>query len=136
MGQKPVITVQDITQIAFQELRPGCAKGVLQEDARSQAGVFRVQPGGGVPAHLHSRTNDLFVGMAGEVEIRYEGQWGKGVFVLKPGTFCGMPPGVRHEVFNPSKTHEALFLLVHAPYQNFDVVPAAFRATEAALPRT
>jgi quercetin dioxygenase-like cupin family protein len=91
MGQKPV-TVQDITQIALQELRPGCAKGVLQEDARSQTGVFRVQPGGGVPAHLHSRTNDLFVGMAGEVEIRYEGQWGKGVFVLKPGTFCGMPP--------------------------------------------
>ena len=40
MGQKPVITVDDITNIAFEERRPGCEKGVLQEDAPSQTSVI------------------------------------------------------------------------------------------------
>ena len=134
MGQKPVITVEDITNIAFEELRPGCEKGVLQEDAPAQTGAFRVQPGSGVPTHLHSRVYDLFIGVKGELEIRYEGQHGSGLFLLKPGAFCSVPPGVRHEVSNPSKTDEALFVLVHAPYEDFDNVSVPFRATEAALP--
>jgi quercetin dioxygenase-like cupin family protein len=125
MSQLPVITFGDITNIAFVELRPGCAKSVLQEDAASQTGVFRIQPGCGVPTHLHSRTCDLFVGVKGELELRYEGQNGSSVFVLKPGAFCSVPPGVRHEVLNPSKTDEAFFLLIHTLYQDFDVVPAS-----------
>jgi mannose-6-phosphate isomerase-like protein (cupin superfamily) len=134
MDQDRVITVDDITDIAFKELRPGCRKGVLQEDASSQTGVIRVQPGSGVPTHLHSRIHDLFIGVRGELEIRYEGPQGNGLFMLKPGAFCSVPPGVRHEVSNPSVTDEAFFLLVHASYEGFDVVPAPFRATEAALP--
>ena len=134
MGQKPVVTFTDIMNVVFEELRPGCEKGVLQEDPLAQTGVFRVQPGSGVPTHLHSRVYDLFVGVKGELEIRYEGQRGNGLFVLKPGAFCSMPPGVRHEVSNPSKTDEAFFLLVHASYEGLDNVPMPFRATEAALP--
>ena len=134
MSQKPVISVEDITSIAFEERRPGCDKGVLQEDAPAQTSVFRVQPGSGVPTHLHSRVYDLFVGVKGELEIRYEGQHGNGLFILKPGAFCGMPPGVRHEVANVSKTDEALFLIVHASHEGYDYVPVPFRATEAALP--
>ncbi len=116
MSQKPVITVDDITNLAFEERRPGCEKGVLQEDALAQTSVFRVQPRSGVPTHLHSRVYDLFVGVKGELEIRYEGQHGNGLFVLRPGAFCSMPPGVRHEVSNPSDTDEAFFLLVHASH--------------------
>ena len=133
MSQRPVITVDDITRLAFEELRPGCEKGVLQEDAPSQTGVFRIQPGSGVPTHLHSRVHDLFVGVKGELEIRYESQHGNGVFVLKPGAFCSMPPGVRHEVSNPSGTEVAFFLLVHAPYDGLDSVPVLFREMQAVL---
>jgi len=139
MGQKRVITVEDILNIAFDEIRPGCKKGVMQEDASSQTGVIRVQPGSGVPTHLHSRVHDLFIGVRGELEIRYEGPHGNGLFMLKPGAFCSVPPGVRHEVSNPSMTDEAFFLLVHASYEGFDNVPAPFRTTENALsfsPRT
>jgi quercetin dioxygenase-like cupin family protein len=134
MGQKPVVTVADIMKVTFEELRPGCEKAVLQEDPPAQTGVFRVQPGSGVPTHLHSRVYDLFIGVKGELEIRYEGQHGNGLFVLKPGAFCSVPPGVRHEVSNPSKTDETFFLLVHASYEGLDNVPMPFRATEAALP--
>ena len=133
MDHKRVITIENITSIAFAQLRPGCEKGVLQEDAPAQTGVFRVQPGSGVPTHLHSRIYDLFVGVVGRLEIRYESHHCSGLFVLKPGAFCSVPPGVRHEVSNPSKTDEALFLLVHASYEGFDHVPLPFRVTEAAL---
>jgi hypothetical protein len=44
-----------------------------------------------------------------------------------------MPPGVRHEVFNPSATEEAYFLIVHAPHEGYDFVPVDFRHLQAAL---
>jgi quercetin dioxygenase-like cupin family protein len=126
MIQLPVIIIEDITNIVFKELRPGCGKGVLQEDAASQASVFRVRPGSGVPTHRHSHTRDLFLGIKAEIEIHYEDQYSNGVFVLRPGAFCSMPPGVRHAVSNSSKTNEALFLLVHTAYRDFDTVPTPF----------
>ncbi len=130
MSQKPVITVEDITNVALKERRPGCAKGMLHEDAPVLTAVYRVQPGSGVPTHLHARVYDLFVGVKGDLEIRYEGELADGVFVLKPGGFCRMPPGVRHELSNPSKTGETVFLLVQASQEDFDYVPAPFRTME------
>jgi len=44
MAQKPVITVEDITNIALEERRPGCEKGVLHEDAPVQTAVYRSSP--------------------------------------------------------------------------------------------
>jgi quercetin dioxygenase-like cupin family protein len=76
----------------------------------------------------------FFVGVKGEIEIRNEGRHGDGLFVLEPGAFCSLPPGVRHEVSNPSKTEVAFLLLVHASYEGLDNLPVAFRATQAALP--
>jgi len=134
MSQKAVITIEYITNIALEERRPGCEKGMLHEDAPVQTAVYRIKPGSGVPTHLHARVYDLFVGVKGDVEIRYEGQHDNGVFVLKPGAFCRMPPGVRHEISNPSQTEEACFLLVQASQEGFDYVPAPFRMIEAALP--
>jgi mannose-6-phosphate isomerase-like protein (cupin superfamily) len=134
MSQKPIITVEDITNITLEERRPGCEKGMLHEDAPVQTAVYRVQPGSGVPTHVHAKVYDIFIGVKGNVEIRYEGQHGNGVFVLRPGAFCRMPPGVRHEISNPSKTDEACFLLVQASHEDFDYVPASFRTIDAALP--
>jgi mannose-6-phosphate isomerase-like protein (cupin superfamily) len=134
MAQKPVVTVDDITRTDFRSRRPGCDKAIMHEDGPVQTAVFRVAPGSGVPRHLHSRVYDLFVGVKGVLEIRHEGQHGHGIFELKPGAFCAMPPGVRHEVFNPSKTEEAFFLIVHAPHEGYDFVPVDFRHVEPALP--
>lgn len=127
MGQQPVVTVENIKRIDFAARRPGCDKGVIHEAGDVQTAVFRVAPGSGVPRHLHSRVYDLFVGVEGVLEIRYEGQHGNGIFELKPGAYCAMPPGVRHEVFNPSKTDEAFFLIVHAPHAGYDFVPVEFK---------
>jgi mannose-6-phosphate isomerase-like protein (cupin superfamily) len=134
MGQKPVIAIDDITRIELEERRPGAERGVLQEDASSQTVVYRIQPGSGVPTHLHSRVYDHFVVVKGELEIRFEGQHGNGALVLKPGGFCSMPPGVRHEVSNRSKTDEAVFLVTHTPHEGYDFVSVPFRTMDSALP--
>ena len=133
MAQKPVVMVDDITRIDFKQRRPGCDKGIMHEEGEVQTAVFRVAPGSGVPQHLHSRVYDLFVGVKGLLEIRYEGQHGHGIFKLKPGAYCAMPPGVRHEVFNPSKTDEAYFLIVHAPHEGYDFVPVEFKHMQPML---
>lgn len=133
MGQRPIVTVDDLTHVEFEARRPGCEKGVVHVEGSVQTAVFRVAPGSGVPSHLHSRIFDLFVGFKGLLEIRYEGQRGHGTFHLRPGGFCAMPPGVKHEVFNPSTTDEAFFLSVHAPHDGYDFVPVDFIHISAAL---
>lgn len=133
MGQGAVITIADVTGVELKERRPGCERGLLQADGPSHTVLYRILPGSGIPTHLHSRVYDLFVGIKGALEIRFESQRGNGTFVLKLGGFCSMPPGVRHEISNPSKTDEAFFLLVHAPGEGHDSIPAPFRELETAL---
>ena len=44
MSQKPVITVEDIMNIALEERRPGCEKSVLHEDAPVQTACTASSP--------------------------------------------------------------------------------------------
>lgn len=135
MAQDAVRYVADIKQVDG-ELRPAtrAAKAILHASDDGEASVFRVQPGGGVPVHLHSRVYDYFVGIEGELEIAYEGQQGSGTVRLVPGAFCAMPPGVRHEVRNLSETNEAVFFLVHAPQKGYDNVRVPFRGLASVFP--
>ncbi|MBM3524148.1 MAG: cupin domain-containing protein [Alphaproteobacteria bacterium] len=135
MGQEAVRYVPDV-KVVEGELRPAtrAAKTILHAMDEAEASVFRVQPGGGVPVHLHSRVYDYFVGIAGELEIAYEGQQGSGVVRLTPGAFCAMPPGVRHEVRNVSEREEAVFFLVHAPQKGYDNIRVPFRERASAFP--
>jgi len=127
MAQLPVKTVEDITAVAGEGRAAGVTKAVLSEHGEEQTAVFRLRPGGVIESHLHSRVFDLFMGVAGCADITYEGQQGSGVMKLKPNAFCGMPPGVRHEVRNNSATDDAVFVLVHAPYDGYDFIPVELR---------
>lgn len=131
MAQLPVIKIDDMTKTAGEGRFSGVTKAVLSEHDAEQSAVFCLSPGGVIETHLHSRVFDLFVGLKGRIDITYEGQQGSGVFHLKPNAFCGMPPGVRHEVRNNSATEDAMFLLVHAPYEGYDFVPVEFRKTRS-----
>ncbi len=135
MAQLPVTIVEDITTVAGELRYSGCTKAVLSEHGAEQTAVFRLSPGGVIETHLHSRVFDLFVGVKGCVDITYEGQHGSGLVRLKPNAFCAMPPGVRHEVRNSSATEEAMFLLIHAPYEGYDFIPVEFRKAATAAQR-
>ena len=134
MAQLPVTIVEDMTAVAGEARHNLCTKAVLSEQGPEQSAVFRLKPGGVIPAHLHSRVHDLFVGVAGRAEITYEGQRGAGVVTLKPGAFCDMPPGVRHEVRNVSSTEDAVFLLVHAPWEGYDNIPVELKSARKTKP--
>ena len=127
MAQLPVTIVEDISTVAGEVRHSGCTKAVLSEHDAEQSAVFRLSPGGVIESHLHSRVFDLFIGVSGCVQITYEGQQGSGVMRLRPNSFCGMPPGVRHEVRNNSVTEDAVFLLIHAPYEGYDFIPVELR---------
>ena len=127
MAQLPVTIVEDMTAVTGDPRHNLVTKAVLSEQSPEQSAVFRLKPGGVIPPHLHSRVHDLFIGVAGCAEITYEGQRGSGVVALKPGAFCDVPPGVRHEVRNNSSTEDAVFLLVHAPWEGYDNIPVELR---------
>jgi len=131
MAQLPVTIVQDITTAAGEVRHSGCTKAVLSEHDAEQSAVFHLSPGGVIQSHLHSRVFDLFIGVSGCADITYEGQQGNGEVRLRQGSFCSMPPGVRHEVRNNSATEDAVFLLVHAPYEGYDFIPVEFRKAAA-----
>ena len=128
MSQLPVTIIEDMTKTAGETRHRGCTKAVLSEHGPQQTAVFRLSPGAVIETHLHSRVFDLFVGLKGSLDIIYEGQQGSGLVSLKPNAFCSMPPGVRHEVRNNSATEEAMFLLVHAPWEGYDFIPVGFKS--------
>ena len=115
-----LVGVEDATAGPFEEPRHGCGKRVVAENDAAQASMYRLQPGCRVPAHLHTRSDDLFVGVKGEVEVRVEGA---APFVLRAGGCCRVSRGARHEVVNASAAQVAFFVLVHAPYDGFDKAP-------------
>jgi quercetin dioxygenase-like cupin family protein len=117
------VGVEDATVGLFEEPRPGCGKRVVSEDGAAQASMYRLQPGCRVPVHRHTRSDDLFIGVRGEVLVRADGMPGPEPFVLRPGGCCRVSRGVRHEVINASATQVAFFVLVHAPYDVFDHSP-------------
>jgi len=112
--------VEDATAGPFEEPRRGCGKRVISEDAAAQASMYRLQPGCRVPAHRHTRSDDLFIGVRGEVLVRVDGA---APFALRAGGCCRVSRGVRHEVANTSDVQVAFFVLVHAPYEGFDKAP-------------
>ena len=123
MGTLPgFFGIEDTAAGPFEERRPGCGKRVIAQADGSQASIYRLEPGASVPAHHHTRADDLFVGLHGEVLIRAEGATERGSFILRPGRCCHVAHGVRHEVLNTSQVEVALFVLVHSPHEGFDLV--------------
>jgi len=69
-----------------------------------------VSPGGGPPPHIHSREEEGFYVMEGEITF----QIGDDRIVAKAGTFANMPVGVPHSFKNESK-ESAKMLITIAP---------------------
>lgn len=69
-----------------------------------------VPPGGGPPPHVHSREEEGFYVLEGEITFTS----GEQRVVAGPGTFLNMPPGVPHSFKNES-AHLAKMLISVAP---------------------
>ena len=94
-----------------------------------------VPPGGGPPPHVHSREDEGFYVLDGEVTLRA----GEEPIVAKAGTFANMPVGTLHS-FKNEGTQTARMLISVAPagleQMFFEVgVPLAEGATTAPPPK-
>ena len=95
-----------------------------------------VPPGGGPPPHVHSREEEGFYVLEGEITFTVNGDQ----IVAKAGTFVNMPVGTPHSFRNASD-HTARMLITVAPagleVMFFEVgVPLAEGALTAAPPTT
>ncbi|MCE9604857.1 MAG: cupin domain-containing protein [Planctomycetia bacterium] len=62
-----------------------------------------VPPGGGPPPHVHSREEESFYVLAGEITFRYVNEQGTdATLVARAGMFANMPIGVPHSFKNES----------------------------------
>jgi quercetin dioxygenase-like cupin family protein len=67
-----------------------------------------VPPGGGPPPHVHSREEESFYIMEGEITFQIAGER----VVAGPGTFASMPIGVLHSFKNESNTTARMIISV------------------------
>src|SRR3954453_23197854 len=67
-----------------------------------------VPPGGGPPPHVHSREEEGFFILEGEMTFRIGGS----VLVAKPGTFANMPIGTPHSFRNESDQPAKMLIMV------------------------
>jgi len=117
-----VVSVSDVLAEVRSDVHGNCAKAVLHQVPESETSLFSVKPGGKLLAHLHSRTWDLFFVVSGAGEIHFKGMNGAGTIAMPARAFCAIPPGYEHEVCNLSATEPFSFLLIHAPWQDYDHV--------------
>ena len=80
------------------------------EDTRGDYALWHawIPPGGGPPPHTHSREDEAFYVLEGELVCRYGGEQ----FTAGPGTFVNLPPGTPHQFRNESQKPARSLLLV------------------------
>ncbi|MGH4028089.1 cupin domain-containing protein [Actinomycetota bacterium Odt1-20B] len=88
-----------------------------------------VPPGFDVGAHVHTRSEELFYVLEGELDIlafeprvrtpdrwqRWESPTGRRVTRATPGTVIAVPPGCPHAFANPTDTQARMFFLSSPP---------------------
>lgn len=67
-----------------------------------------VPPGGGPPPHIHSREEEGFYVLEGELSVTVEGKH----FVVRAGMFANMPVGSLHSFRNESDRPARMLILV------------------------
>jgi quercetin dioxygenase-like cupin family protein len=105
-----------------------------ETDGRYAMWEALVPPGGGPPPHVHSREQESFYVLEGEITLTVNGDR----VVAKAGTFANLPPGTPHSFRNDSD-HPAKMLISVAPAglerMFFEIgVPLAEGATTALPP--
>lgn len=69
-----------------------------------------VPPGGGTPPHVHTREDELFYVLEGEVTFRADGN----SFTGRPGCWVTLPRGTKHQFLNLTQ-HDTRMLIIATP---------------------
>jgi len=83
-----------------------------ETDGRFATWEALVPPGGGPPPHVHSREEESFYVLEGEVTFRYGAPGAEQTLVAGAGMFAAMPIGVPHSFKNEAATTAKMILSV------------------------
>ena len=98
------VHAQRLAEGDWQALLPGISVKTLRRDATTQTTLWRVQPGGTVPGHVHSHEEECLILEGSIVHAGVE---------YFPGDFLLALPGERHRVFESPRG--ALFMIRGEP---------------------
>ncbi len=88
---------------------------------RQRLAEAAVPPGGATAAHLHRRSEELYLFTAGHGRMRLEGA----EFEVRAGDCVTIPPGVEHKLHNLSDSEPLVLLCCCSPpYSDEDTVLA------------
>lgn len=117
-------TIPDLSALAYEDKHVRARKALVHQSDDVQVNIYVLEPGGRIPAHRHSTSWDISLVLEGEIEARFG--TGETVRTVR----CAVqainlvPPGIVHEIVNPSASKPAKFLLVQSPSRSFDFVRA------------
>ena len=111
MNRNPIVTTSDVgrTVAVVGDIYRFLATGD-ETDGKYATWEAIVPPGGGPPPHVHSREEEGFFILEGEITF----QIGDDRMLAKAGTFANMPIGTAHSFKNESK-QTAKMLITIAP---------------------
>jgi quercetin dioxygenase-like cupin family protein len=115
-------TIPDLASLAYQDRHVRAHHALVHKTEDVQVGVYLLEPGGAIPRHRHSTSWDIALVIEGEIEARMgAGGAARSVRLAAHGMNL-VPPGVEHEIVNPSASEPARFLLVQSPARGFDFI--------------
>ena len=125
MTKPKVRTIFDLSSLNYEDKHIRAHRAMVHQTDELQISVYLLEPGGRVPSHRHSASWDIAFAVEGEIEARiFEGDVVRTVR-WTPQTLNLVPPGIVHELVNPSASEPAKFLLIQSPAHNFDFVKSA-----------
>ncbi len=107
----------------------GARKALVHETAEVQISVYVLEPGGFVPSHHHTSSWDISVILEGELDVTYTEDGATRTMRCRADNVNLVPPGLVHEISNPSETKRARYLLIQSPGHCADFVPATTAAS-------
>ena len=122
---RPTATKRNLDDTNLDSLQGGSRRRFF--DGRDTAGSVylvegRMQPGEGVPPHVHTHEDEIFHVLEGSVELYADGAWRPG----RPGDIIFLPRGIPHAIRVPQDAGTARVLNYVFPGENFEAMFQAF----------
>ena len=85
-----------------------------------QIGIYRLDPGGHIPPHCHSKSWDIALVLEGAIDVTIADGTEPRVVRCEEHAINLVPPGIVHAIRNASAAAPARFILVQSPSRDFD----------------
>jgi len=92
------MTVIDVNALEAHAKEHSDNKHIIRRDDL-KISLVSVRPGSSIPSHAHAKEEQFYYVLEGEGNLTL----GDEMYALRPGIAVGIPPGVPHEVSNPSE---------------------------------